>query len=148
MAVSQPSIRREGWRVPPPRPNPVRPTPWAYDGVPGEGSIPVPLPPPPAFVSGPDTRVTPPTQDVDDNRAPNGLPRGRGLGLGQLTNGVEKPATSLTRSAWRPTPVFSKRRPRWVLIVVTATPRDAATSGTPPTSTMARRTRSSAGVSL
>ena len=25
---------------------PVRPTPWAYDGVPGEGSIPVPLPPP------------------------------------------------------------------------------------------------------
>ena len=22
------------------------PTPWAYDGVPGEGSIPVPLPPP------------------------------------------------------------------------------------------------------
>jgi hypothetical protein len=28
------------------RPNPVRPTPWAYDGVPGEGSIPVPLPPP------------------------------------------------------------------------------------------------------
>jgi hypothetical protein len=45
MAVSQPSIRSEGWRVPP-RPNPVRPTPWAYDGVPGEGSIPVPLPPP------------------------------------------------------------------------------------------------------
>jgi hypothetical protein len=32
MAVSQPSIRREGWRVPP-QPNPVRPTPWAYDGV-------------------------------------------------------------------------------------------------------------------
>jgi hypothetical protein len=29
------------------RPNPVRPTPWAYDGVPGEGSIPAPLPPPP-----------------------------------------------------------------------------------------------------
>ena len=28
------------------RPNPVRPTPWAYDGVPGEGSIPAPLPPP------------------------------------------------------------------------------------------------------
>ena len=25
---------------------PVRPTPWAYDEVPGEGSIPVPLPPP------------------------------------------------------------------------------------------------------
>jgi len=28
------------------RPNPARPTPWAYDGVPGEGSIPAPLPPP------------------------------------------------------------------------------------------------------
>ena len=28
------------------RPNPVRPTPWAYDGVLGEGSIPAPLPPP------------------------------------------------------------------------------------------------------
>jgi hypothetical protein len=27
-------------------PDPVRPPPWAYDGVPGEGSIPVPLPPP------------------------------------------------------------------------------------------------------
>jgi hypothetical protein len=27
-------------------PYPVRSIPWAYDGTPGEGSIPVPLPPP------------------------------------------------------------------------------------------------------
>jgi hypothetical protein len=40
MAVSRPSIRREGWECP------CDPTPWAYDGVPGEGSIPAPLPPP------------------------------------------------------------------------------------------------------
>ena len=33
------------------RPNPVRPTPWAYDGVLGEGSIPAPLPPP-AWLKG------------------------------------------------------------------------------------------------
>jgi hypothetical protein len=44
MAVSQPSIRRDGWGSP--GPNPDRPTTWAYDGVPGEDSIPVPLPPP------------------------------------------------------------------------------------------------------
>jgi hypothetical protein len=34
------------------------------------------------------------------------------------------------------------------LIVVSATPRAAATSGTPPTSTIASNTRSSVGVSL
>jgi hypothetical protein len=35
-----------GGLEPPVRPYLVRATPWAYDGVPGEGSIPVPLPPP------------------------------------------------------------------------------------------------------
>ena len=45
-AVSQLSIRRPGPFL---RPKSVRPTPSAYDGVPGEGSIPVPLPPPPLF---------------------------------------------------------------------------------------------------
>jgi hypothetical protein len=35
------------------RPNPVRPTPWASDGVPGEGSIPAPLPPPFARLCAP-----------------------------------------------------------------------------------------------
>jgi hypothetical protein len=39
------------------RPNPVRPTPWAYDGVPGEGSIPAPLPPPPIYEKSPSKRV-------------------------------------------------------------------------------------------
>src|SRR6266699_1545477 len=68
--------------------------------------------------------------------------------LPQPASGVENPATSLTRSAWRATPVFSNRRLRWVLMVVTATPRAAATSGTPPTSTMASSTRSSVGVNL
>jgi hypothetical protein len=42
------------------RPNPVRPTPWAYDGVPGEGSIPAPLPPPLPFCT-PHTNEIPPT---------------------------------------------------------------------------------------
>jgi hypothetical protein len=35
------------------RPNPFRPTPWASDGVPGEGSIPAPLPPPFARLCAP-----------------------------------------------------------------------------------------------
>src|SRR3979411_1969918 len=68
--------------------------------------------------------------------------------LSQTASGVENPATSLTRSAWRATPVFAYKRLRWVLTVVTATPRAAATSGTPPISTMASSTRSSVGVSL
>jgi hypothetical protein len=42
MAVSHP----RGGLGAPLGPDPVRPPPWAYDGVPGEGSIPVPLPPP------------------------------------------------------------------------------------------------------
>src|SRR6266478_7843927 len=44
MAVSRPLDPGEGWgaRL---RSYPVRPTPWTCDGVPGEGSIPVPLPP-------------------------------------------------------------------------------------------------------
>src|SRR6266852_694673 len=42
MAVSQ----RRGGLGAPFGPDPVRPTPWAFDGVPGEGLIPVPLPPP------------------------------------------------------------------------------------------------------
>jgi hypothetical protein len=45
MAVSQP-WDPGGGLGPRVRPYLVRPTPWAYDGVPGEGSIPVPLPPP------------------------------------------------------------------------------------------------------
>src|SRR5437764_4303374 len=65
----------------------------------------------------------------------------------QATNGWENPATSLTRSAWRPAPVFSYTWPRWVLTVLSAMPRASATSGTPPTSTTASSTRSSIGVS-
>src|SRR5215468_2027302 len=40
--------------------------------------------------------------------------------VGQATSGLEKPATSLTRSAWRLAPVFSNRRQTWVLTVLSA----------------------------
>src|SRR5215470_5183734 len=65
----------------------------------------------------------------------------------RTTSGLEKPATSLTKSAWRAVPVFSNRRPTCVLTVLSATPRASATSGMPPTSTTPSRTRSSVGVS-
>jgi hypothetical protein len=64
----------------------------------------------------------------------------------QAASGVENPATSLARSTWRLAPVFSNNRPTWVLIVDVATPSAAATSGMPPTSTIAISTRSSVGV--
>src|SRR5258707_4890300 len=47
----------------------------------------------------------------------------------QTASGVEYPATTLTRSACRPAPVFAIRRPTCVLIVDAATPTLAATSG-------------------
>jgi hypothetical protein len=64
----------------------------------------------------------------------------------QAASGVENPATSLARSTWRQPPVFSNKRPTWVLIVEAATPSAAATSGMPPISTIAISTRSSIGV--
>ena len=71
---------------------------------------------------------------------------GRDSDCGQtLIDGV-KAATSRTRSACRWVPVLAKVRARWVLIVVSARPMLLATSGTPPISTMDRKTRSSASV--
>src|SRR5262249_14946573 len=77
------------------------------------------------------------------------LPRGRRVAPRRtyLANGVENPATSLTRSACRVAPVLSNRRVRWVRTVESAMPSASATSGTPPISVMASRTRSSVGVS-
>jgi hypothetical protein len=48
----------------------------------------------------------------------------------------------------RPVPIFARRRPRWVFTVSAETPSTSATSGTPPTSTIANSTRNSLGVNL
>src|SRR5262249_12939548 len=58
------------------------------------------------------------------------------------------PATNLTSCAWRVVEVFSNKCLTWVLAVLSEIPRTSATSGTPPTSMMANRTRSSVGVRL
>src|SRR3954452_8083071 len=62
-------------------------------------------------------------------------------------NGLENPATSLTRSACRVAPVFSNRLSTCVRTVVSEIPSALATSGMPPTSTIDKRTRNSVGVS-
>jgi hypothetical protein len=58
---------------------------------------------------------------VHDAGRPNG-------NASQAASGLEKPATSLTRSAWRAAPALSYTRPRCVLTVELEMPRAVAVS--------------------